>query len=289
MATANKAIAQHRDIRRYEQRRSGHYLPRLYTFKVGDLVYCETRKGDTLQTKAAPIILRVIEVRDSGVLMLQGRDGKVKAVHSSQVAPCHLAGIDTTLDAELQFSTGAEQCQICHSPSNARTMIMCDSCFTGWHMACLTPPLQAVPKGVWICPNCDAAGLSRQQVMHRSTAGKEQDQRLQQMRKQFLTPAAKKAEAKSAKLQGRLCQRFLPNEQGDPSWTYARLHYRGVTHRPRSLLLIAGSGDYEELSLRTLQQLIKVGLLRMLDSKTQLPAGVQIPEPLALHTSHTLL
>jgi len=29
----------------------------------------------------------------------------------------------------------------------------------GWHMDCLDPPLDVAPKGSWICPLCEAAGL----------------------------------------------------------------------------------------------------------------------------------
>lgn len=43
-------------------------------------------------------------------------------------------------------------------------MLLCDGCGTGWHMACLQPPLQRVPEGVWICPMCVAAGVDPDQL-----------------------------------------------------------------------------------------------------------------------------
>lgn len=283
MATANKAIAQHRDMQWYAQRRSGNYLPRLYTFHAGDLVYCEARTGDALQTKASPIILRITEVRDTGVLILQGRDGKLKAVHSSQVAPCHLAGIDTTLDAELQYTTGAEKCQICHSPEDEATMVMCDNCFTGWHMACLTPAMKVVPKGVFVCPRCSKAGFTLQQVAAKAAVRHEQDMRLQQIKQNFPAPAAKKARSKAARLDGRLCQRWLPTALQIPQWEYSRLHFRGVNSGPKQLLLISQDGDYEHLSYGALEKRIDSGFIRLLDRKDVLPKGVQIPLPNQLH------
>lgn len=36
-------------------------------------------------------------------------------------------------------------------------MLVCSICDTGWHTACLQPPLTAVPEGDWLCPPCAAA------------------------------------------------------------------------------------------------------------------------------------
>jgi phage terminase small subunit len=33
-------------------------------------------------------------------------------------------------------------------------MLLCDSCNGGWHMKCLDPPLDQVPEGEWMCPEC---------------------------------------------------------------------------------------------------------------------------------------
>jgi hypothetical protein len=33
-------------------------------------------------------------------------------------------------------------------------MLLCDHCNTGWHTACLDPPLRAAPRGDWFCPYC---------------------------------------------------------------------------------------------------------------------------------------
>lgn len=33
-------------------------------------------------------------------------------------------------------------------------MIECDKCLCGYHLQCLTPPLERVPAGEWQCPIC---------------------------------------------------------------------------------------------------------------------------------------
>ncbi|KAL4434835.1 hypothetical protein ABPG77_005362 [Micractinium sp. CCAP 211/92] len=35
-----------------------------------------------------------------------------------------------------------------------RTMLECDRCLAGCHLACLAPPLDEVPEGEWVCPEC---------------------------------------------------------------------------------------------------------------------------------------
>lgn len=46
-------------------------------------------------------------------------------------------------------------CQVCGRADNEETMLLCDGCDLGYHMACLTPPLEEVPIDQWLCPNCD--------------------------------------------------------------------------------------------------------------------------------------
>ena len=33
-------------------------------------------------------------------------------------------------------------------------MLVCDECDEAWHLACLDPPLWAVPAGDWYCQSC---------------------------------------------------------------------------------------------------------------------------------------
>jgi uncharacterized Zn finger protein (UPF0148 family) len=34
--------------------------------------------------------------------------------------------------------------------------LLCDTCDAGWHTFCLDPPVEEVPDGDWVCPDCDA-------------------------------------------------------------------------------------------------------------------------------------
>jgi hypothetical protein len=76
MALENLSIAQHRDTLRYATIRGGGYRPQVCRFQPGDYVYLQQIAPTTLDVTARRIILRVREVLGSGVLLLEGHDGK---------------------------------------------------------------------------------------------------------------------------------------------------------------------------------------------------------------------
>ncbi|KAL1523034.1 hypothetical protein AB1Y20_017996 [Prymnesium parvum] len=45
-------------------------------------------------------------------------------------------------------------CRVCFCGDDAETILLCDSCDSGYHMHCLSPPLRTVPEGDWYCPDC---------------------------------------------------------------------------------------------------------------------------------------
>ncbi|KAL4220625.1 PHD and RING finger domain-containing protein 1 [Mactra antiquata] len=47
-----------------------------------------------------------------------------------------------------------DDCQVCRSSDNPSTILLCDECDKGYHMACLLPPLSVVPLEDWYCPIC---------------------------------------------------------------------------------------------------------------------------------------
>jgi hypothetical protein len=98
--------------------------------------------------------LRVIGVRQSGVLELVGRCGTVITKHPTSCALCHLPNIDPTIDTQLARPVENMPCSVCGDPSQPARMLMCDGCNSGWHLHCLTPPLTSVPRGLWFCPAC---------------------------------------------------------------------------------------------------------------------------------------
>jgi hypothetical protein len=86
---------------------------------------------------AGRVILRVREVLGSGVLLLEGCDGKFWKDHTRNCAPCHLPHIDGMVHPGTSHIFAGLKCRLCDSPKRAATMVICDVCSTGWHLECL--------------------------------------------------------------------------------------------------------------------------------------------------------
>lgn len=52
-------------------------------------------------------------------------------------------------------------CMVCHQRNQEETMLLCDGCDHGYHMACLSPPLNAMPSGRWYCKHKTCQVLER--------------------------------------------------------------------------------------------------------------------------------
>ena len=165
LAFGNILIAQHRDTLRYATIRSGVYHPRLRKFEVGDFVYLRQGEPNTrLDISHYAHILKVSAVKPSGNLMLMGKCGMTVVANPTHCAPCHLPYIDPTIEANLAKPSADLPCKVCSFPDQPEQMLLCDSCNTGWHMHCLQPKLTAVPKGVWVCPDCIELGVDAETV-----------------------------------------------------------------------------------------------------------------------------
>ena len=142
--------AQQRDKTRYQRVRRRDLPPRVHRFTVGDYVYVAQRPINTLDVRTTRTIMRVREVRSTGVLLLEGADGATVQVRMEHCAPCHIPNLVTT-----DLGVAADlACQICGSASMADPMLLCDECDKGYHMHCLNPPLERIPAGEWFCPTC---------------------------------------------------------------------------------------------------------------------------------------
>jgi hypothetical protein len=280
-AMSQMAIAQHRDSLSYARRRSGSYLQQTSTVTVGEYVYVRQPSHDGLQLEKLPVILRVKEVRESGVLVLEGRDGRVVKVNCQNVAPCHLLGVGGELqDNRQQSVTGEECCQVCGSPEHEESMLMCDGCWTGWHMSCLDPPLLQVPQGAWCCPTCVSSGLSAEQLEQTCAEADQQDGKLQWQRQAFPTPAAKQAAEKAMQLDGRLGERRVRSKKSrEEKWVYMRVHYRGAKSRPDYFVMVMEGMPAVVCGMRQIAQWSRAGSLRWLPAKTVLPAGRRLQAP----------
>ena len=154
-AMDNILIAQHRDTLRYGMVRSGGFSPKLRRFEVGDFVYTKRRNvSNTLQVSSHPEILRVLEVRPEGVLILQGKCGRTVPCNVINCAPCHLTNLDREIDRSLARPDLSLKCEVCRFTDGDSTMLLCDGCSTGWHMGCLIPPLTEIPRNEFKCPQC---------------------------------------------------------------------------------------------------------------------------------------
>ncbi|CAM6093253.1 unnamed protein product [Calypogeia fissa] len=156
MAMENLAIAQHRDTLRYAHTRGGGFKPKVRKFEVGDFVYLQRQPNDTLDTSASRIILRVKSLNPSGVLELQGADGRTIKDHSKNCAPCHLPNLDPTIVTSNWIPPADYPCKVCQRIDDADQMLLCDHCNGGYHMFCLQPQLTQVPPGLWFCPLCSS-------------------------------------------------------------------------------------------------------------------------------------
>ena len=45
-------------------------------------------------------------------------------------------------------------CEVCDQCDREDRLLLCDGCDKGFHLECLTPPLQEVPVNEWFCPEC---------------------------------------------------------------------------------------------------------------------------------------
>lgn len=177
MAGQNLLIAQKRDTLRYARVHSGSYLPKIRRFEVGDYVYTKSAVDRTppsgLRALANAEVLRVREVRPSGVLVLEGRNGQRIEENILNCAPCHLPITDPVIDWAQYKPSLDMPCEVCHHPHGASTMLVCDGCWRGYHMECLRPPLKKVPPGDWFCDECVRAGraVSSAEAVPAVTAG----------------------------------------------------------------------------------------------------------------------
>ena len=70
------------------------------------------------------------------------------------------AGDDAAAAASLAGDGGGDistwsGCEVCELSTSPSTLLLCDICDGAYHIACLQPPLPAVPEGNWFCPACD--------------------------------------------------------------------------------------------------------------------------------------
>ena len=153
LAMRNLAIAQERDKNRFRHVRGGGYDKPKAKFAKGQYVLLKQAKSHTLQPSVTPHILKITELRKSGVVVLQGRDGHKVSRQISQLAHCSVPVADHKIYPEKYISTDKVHCQICSERGDDAFMLLCDACNRGFHTFCLDEPVDQVPTGDWYCPD----------------------------------------------------------------------------------------------------------------------------------------
>jgi hypothetical protein len=160
----NLRLAHVRNAERFKKLRSGTYIPKVYMFRPGDFVFPMHEEdkipGGALGIRAKPEILKVIEVRRTGVLIIENQAGERSELHKEQCAPCLLPNVEGTTHPGLKSPPAKLPCIKCGDHRKAAVMLLCDHCDAPWHTYCLDPPLTSVPEGNWLCPHCVNAGVT---------------------------------------------------------------------------------------------------------------------------------
>jgi hypothetical protein len=251
IAGDNILIAQHRQSLQYARRRGGSYTPRLHRFEPGDFVYLKVANpASSLQIRVRSDILRVVEVRSSGVLILQGKCGLTAEAHVTGVVPCHLPDLDPTVDPTLAACGVDKPCEVCDSPARPSAMQLCDACNTGWHMFCLQPVLISVPKGVWLCPRCVTLGVDRSTIELRAAARETAPVSPPQPVLFPNAPMRRRDEAAAA-FHGRVITRTF-SVGGRPATHWGSVAFLGAEARPYYFRVTYQDGDIEDVTLARL-------------------------------------
>lgn len=89
-------------------------------------------------------------------IFLHSLKGNVHAaLHNDQYPKSLLSDDEDNLDLGSDSEEDDDEaCIICGRTDDPKGTILCDSCDKPFHMCCLTPPLERVPAGDWICNTC---------------------------------------------------------------------------------------------------------------------------------------
>ena len=118
---------------------------------LGTLCFLNKKKKNTLDPPVRPHVLRVVEIRKSGVAVLQGSDATTIRHQVSKLGHCSVPVTDTNLYPATFVRTDKVHCQRCGNRKPYATMLLCDVCNEGWHITCLDVQLDRVPLNGWVC------------------------------------------------------------------------------------------------------------------------------------------
>ncbi|XP_068457452.1 remodeling and spacing factor 1 [Clinocottus analis] len=61
---------------------------------------------------------------------------------------------DSSTSTDDDMPPNDDPCKHCGLPNHPELILLCDSCDSGYHTACLRPPLMIIPDGEWFCSPC---------------------------------------------------------------------------------------------------------------------------------------
>jgi transposase InsO family protein len=250
----NLRTAHERDCRRFKARRSGLYIPRLHHFAAGDYVFIREKgqkPGGTLGTRARAEVLRVKQVRESGVLVLINQAGQVIDKHMEHCVPCTLPNLLGDTYAGLTRPPEDLPCQVCKDHRHWDLMIMCDNCDTGWHTFCLLPALDSVPEGDWLCPDCTTHGMTLERLAEKRERYKE-DERSRPALEMPGRSRQAKAQAMAAEWHNTVVKH---NHHGKPR--FGRVRFQGILN-PNWFRIDWQNGSSSEHMGRIFSNLVRV-------------------------------
>ncbi|GIM13919.1 hypothetical protein Vretimale_16977, partial [Volvox reticuliferus] len=289
-AAGNLLIAQQRDKHRYARVRSGGYKPAFSRFEAGDYVYItERNRTNTLQVPTRENVLRVISVTPAGVATLKGRCGTERKENVTNLKPCHLPDLDPIVDVRLAVPSVDLACEVCGFPDQEESMLLCDSCGTGWHMHCLRPAVTKIPKGAWICSECSEAGVKVEDVER-----KELPAAPQVKAKPFPGAAQRRRDQVAASFDGRRVRRaFKDPVTLEKTSRDGTARYKGGGAGRQSYDIVYDDGLVETVSpsvvRRHLLQVEQPPAKALMTARSELPEQWDLREPAGVKRALALL
>eukprot|EP01088_Endostelium_zonatum_P011929 TRINITY_DN26086_c0_g1_i1.p1 TRINITY_DN26086_c0_g1~~TRINITY_DN26086_c0_g1_i1.p1 ORF type:complete len:226 (-),score=17.52 TRINITY_DN26086_c0_g1_i1:47-724(-) len=67
--------------------------------------------------------------------------------------------VNKDTEKEKQRKYDVLLCHICGDGAHEDKILLCDKCDEGFHMYCLSPPLETIPQGDWFCSTCTSATI----------------------------------------------------------------------------------------------------------------------------------
>ena len=108
-------------------------------------------KHTALEPIARPHVLRIVEIRPSGAVVMEGSNAARREEQIRNIAHCPLPILDTNMDPERYFRGPSLHCFVCGTRHRSTKMVICDKCNAGCHIWCLDVPLMRVPDEPWTC------------------------------------------------------------------------------------------------------------------------------------------